>query len=201
MEPVLETSDTSGFAPWPVADLPAYDMLALSGELSSLEVGTAMAALVGDQAGTDDAGSAAALISRLLDEECVILQGGVRVHDPDGGVTVQPGCCFGLESWRDWLDFTRGETPWLGHAPEPYAEHHGPVVRLWPEREQAHTRPIEIRTAELPDLLKGVQDGLRGFLRLVERWADQYAPSLAAALTARLDEDLGIGGPLEGERS
>ncbi|WP_246103202.1 hypothetical protein [Streptomyces piniterrae] len=225
MDPVLETSETSGFTHWPVADLPAHGMLVLSGELSPLEVGTAMAILAtyndpgDDGAGRDGGdgplvGGAAGLIRRLLDAECVLAQGGVRVQDLESGATLEPGCCFGLESWRDWLDFTRGVTPWLGHSPEPYAEHLGSVVRLWPDRSLAHSPttdprpldsrpadttdlpPLELRTADLPDLLTDVQDKLRGFLRLVERWADRYVPSLTSALVAKLDEDLGIGGPL-----
>ncbi|MFF7360297.1 hypothetical protein [Streptomyces sp. NPDC008125] len=42
---VLETSDTADFSLWPVADLPPYRFMALSGRMSSLEVGSALTVL------------------------------------------------------------------------------------------------------------------------------------------------------------
>ncbi|MEU3923081.1 hypothetical protein [Streptomyces sp. NPDC029004] len=44
VEAVVETFDTAEFTLWPVADLPAYRLLALSGQLSP-KVGTAKASL------------------------------------------------------------------------------------------------------------------------------------------------------------
>ncbi|UKY53294.1 hypothetical protein [Streptomyces inhibens] len=202
LDPVLETSEATGFTLWPVADPPACGHLALSGGLSRLEVGTALASLAMYNDATDaPAGNAAELIRRLTEAECVIAQGGLRIQDPATNSTVYPGCCFGLESWRDWLDFTHGETPWLGHSPEPRVEHLGSVVHLWPG---GHTesaggsarRPIELSVAELPTLLGDVQQKLRGFLRQVERWAEDCAPPYASPLVAKLDQELGVEGAL-----
>ncbi|MEV6400861.1 hypothetical protein AB0M39_39820 [Streptomyces sp. NPDC051907] len=38
---------------------------------------------------------------------------------------------------------------------------------------------------------------LDSFLALAEPWASRYAPALAPALVAELNEDLSIGAPLE----
>lgn len=223
LDPVLEISDTAGFGLWPVTAPPAGGFLALSGELTAVEVGTALAVLAtyNDERAGAGAEDAEELIRRLVEAECIIAQGGIRVRDPGTNSTLDPGCCFGLESWRDWLALADGETPWLGHSPQTRVEHRGPVVRLWsaeqsteqstersreqstePSTEPPHTPPrpvdlpVDLPVAELPGLLAGVQGELRGFLRQVERWADTYAPSYAVSLVTRIDEELGVEGPL-----
>lgn len=56
-------------------------------------------------------------IRRMIDADCLIAPGGLRIRDTSRGIAVNPGCCFGLENWRDWLDVADGGTPWLGHDP------------------------------------------------------------------------------------
>ncbi|MDX8054259.1 hypothetical protein SK571_33225 [Lentzea sp. BCCO 10_0798] len=43
--------------------------------------------------------------------------GGTEVRDTGAGVRVGPGCCAGLESWRERARLLDGEVPWLGHSP------------------------------------------------------------------------------------
>ena len=56
MDAVLETPDSAGFSLWPVADLPPYRFMALSGRMAPLEVGTALAMLAdyASRTGDDD---------------------------------------------------------------------------------------------------------------------------------------------------
>ena len=201
MDAVLETYEAADFALWPVADPPAERLLTLSGDLSPLEVGTAVAALA---CYNDDAGehrspeSSVELLHRLASAETVIAPGGLRIRDTTTGVTVEPGCCFGLENWRDWLGLFDGEEPWLGHDPTPGVEYAGPLVRLWPDAERLPSGPaIELPLTGLPGLLTSVRAHLTGFLGLVEQWA---VPDMPAALTARLvtklDESLTATAPL-----
>ncbi|MFI6764593.1 hypothetical protein [Streptomyces sp. NPDC050355] len=201
---VLETPDTVDFSFWPVADLPPYQFMALSGSMSPLEVGTATAMLAdyNSRTGDDDrpltdAGEA---IRRLLETDKVIAPGGLRVHDTRTNVTVRPGCCCGLEDWREWLDVANGETLWLGHDPSPRLEHADEAVQLWPDGADAQETPsglpIEIMVGDLPAILQTVQEGLQGFLYLTKQWATRHVPTLAEDLTARLDEDLAISAPL-----
>ncbi|GAB2923121.1 hypothetical protein [Streptomyces mayteni] len=192
VDAVLETVDTADFSLWEVADVPPFRLLPLSGRMSPLEVGTALASLV---AGGDH-------IRGLLAADKVIAQGGLRVRDTAVDVTVSPGCCCGLGDWRDWLDVVRGDTPWLGHDPTPRVELAAPVVRLWPDggdsAEPPLGRPIEIPTGDVPGTLRTVQEELRGFLSLTRQWATRHAPALATELVAKLDADLAIGAPLPG---
>ncbi|WP_318218799.1 hypothetical protein [Streptomyces sp. SCL15-6] len=128
--------------------------------------------------------------------ERVIAPGGLRIRDTASGVTVAPGCCSGLEDWRDWLGLVNGEEPWLGHDPTPHIEHLGAKVRLWPDEDPSEKSFIDLPLDQLPELLGSVRDQLVGFLAAVEAWAAQHAPALAARLVAKLDEDLAISAPL-----
>ncbi|MFD6531254.1 hypothetical protein [Streptomyces sp. NPDC060184] len=203
---VLETSNTADFSLWPVADLPPYGFMALSGRMSSLEVGTALAVLADCNARADDddlpTADAAEAVRGLLETDMVIAPGGLRVHDTRTDATVDPGCCCGLEDWRAWLDVADGGTVWLGHDPSPRLEHADGVVRLWQDgADTGNALPgqlVEITVGEIPALLRTVREGLQGFLALTEQWAERHVPSLAAELVARLDGGLTIGAPLPG---
>jgi hypothetical protein len=131
----------------------------------------------------------------------VIALGGIRIRETSTGVTAPPGCCFGLENWRDWLEIMNGEEPWLGHGPAPRTEHTRTTVRLWPGAEHPDGLPIELPLAQLPELLSSVQVQLVAFLASVGEWATRYAPPLADALVTKLDEDLAITTPLRDNQS
>ncbi|MGW6026168.1 hypothetical protein [Streptomyces sp. NPDC055099] len=202
MGAVLETYEARDFTLWPVSDAAGERFLLLSGELSSRQVGTAMAVLTeynnrprrrSERQSVDSH----AQVNRLLTAECVVAPGGLRVRDTDSGVTVEPGCCFGLENWRDWQLLLEGEEPWLGHEPGPCAEFVGATIRLWSDVARQEGRPIEIPREQLRDLLGSVQDDLAGFLKSVARWASccGFAP-VAGALVAALDEGFAVSAPL-----
>ncbi|MFG2141528.1 hypothetical protein [Streptomyces sp. NPDC048650] len=203
---VLETPDTADFPFWPVAELPPYRFMALSGRMSPLQVGTALAMLADYNSRTSDDDrpmmDAGDMIRRLLETETVIAPGGLRVHDTRTNVAINPGCCCGLEDWREWLDIADGESPWLGHDPSPRLEQADDVVRLWPDGGDTQGAsagpPIEIVVGDLPRILHTVQEGLNGFLSLITQWATAHIPTLAVDLTARLDEGLAISAPLPG---
>ncbi|MGW7087330.1 hypothetical protein ACWGH2_28070 [Streptomyces sp. NPDC054871] len=171
MDAVLETYEAKGFALWPVSGLPEDRLLRLSGDLSSRQVGTAMAVLVSynkrpRKRGERHAGDGMERARRLLSAECVVAPGGLRIRDTVTGVTASPGCCFGLENWRDWLGLLKGEEPWLGHDPEPRAEHaEEGIIRLRPDAARHEELHIDIPQAELGELLGSVQDDLAGFLK------------------------------------
>ncbi|MEV7729090.1 hypothetical protein AB0P15_30810 [Streptomyces sp. NPDC087917] len=201
MDAVLETYEATDFTLWPVADPPPGPLLTLSGRLSPREVGTVMAVLTSYNKGGHgrpdrDPEGGVEQLRRLVEAESVIAPGGLRIQDTVTDVTASPGCCFGLENWRDWLELMTGEEPWLGHDPAPRIEHAGSLVRLWPDSDDPAGLPMEIPLSDLPVTLGSVRNDLRDFLTLVERWAADHAPTLAPALVAKLDESLAIGAPL-----
>ncbi|MEV8313579.1 hypothetical protein AB0Q95_05345 [Streptomyces sp. NPDC059900] len=204
MDAVLETYGTKDFALWPVADPPAGPLLALSGDLSPHELGTAMAVLTSYNKGSRERRAASPedcveQIRRLVATECIVAPGGLRLRDTATRVTVLPGCCNGLENWRDWLDLLDGGEPWLGHDPTPGVEHvaGAATVRLWPDGDDREGLPVSLPLAQLAVLLSSVREQLVGFLACVEEWTAQYAPRLTTAVVAKLSEDLAIGGPLQ----
>ncbi|KOU24209.1 hypothetical protein ADK52_14625 [Streptomyces sp. WM6372] len=205
MDAVLETYGATGFTLWPIAEPSVDRLLPLSGQLSPRQVGTAMAILTDydkedGEGGVPAPENGAEQIRALVTAECVAAPGGLRIRDTATGVTALPGCCFGLENWRDWLVLADGERPWLGHDPTPRVEHVGETIRLWPDADRTEGLPIDIPRARLPDLLGSVQEELVAFLASVGRWAEQCAPPVAAALVGKLDEGLVISAPLPDSR-
>lgn len=202
LEPVIEAYYAVDFTAWPVSVPADSPYLALSGELTPASVGTAMAVIVSyndnilDMDGNDvpKGPGPAWAIQRLARAECLLAQGGLRVRDTDAGLTVNPGCCFGLESWREWAELSDGESLWLGHDPDSWAEHLGSTIRVRPgkirgaETALAAGPPVEIPAGDLPGLLEDAHQKLQDFLDLLEPWAlplaGQAAVSLAPALAA-----------------
>lgn len=121
----------------------------------------------------------------LLEEEMTLFPGGLRAIGP--GVTVNPGCCFGLEDWRDWLGLLDRESIWMGHDPGVTQEFVGDQVHLSQEGKEQH---VKVPLAELPRLLAEVREQLLSLLILVER---KEGPEVAALL----DRDLHITEPLD----
>ncbi|PZG18520.1 hypothetical protein C1J01_14810 [Nonomuraea aridisoli] len=195
MDAVLETYDAEGFTAWPIAEPPDDRILALSGGLTPAEVGTAMAVIVAYAGFPAEpvADLHLTLDRHLVEAECLIAPGGVRVTDTVTGARILPGCCCGLESWREWADVLHGESPWLGHGPDTDLEHTGEAVRL--RQEPSHQ--VELPLADLPGLLSDVHAGLRGFLELVGAWAGETCPRAAGRLVAVLDESFHVTGSLD----
>lgn len=198
IEPVIETFDARDFTAWPVS-LPAGSWhLVLCGELAPDDVGTAMAVIASYNHGSvtpsaeeDEQPGPARLIRGILQAECLLVPGGFRVRDTTAGLTVSPGCCCGLEDWREWNQIAEGRSPDLGHDPAPWVEHLGPVIRIWPdggldEVPSAGASPIEIAVSELPELIAGAHKKLQDFLDLLEPWALPLAGEVAGGLATTL---------------
>lgn len=84
------------------------------------------------------------------------------------GVIFLPGCCDGLEDWRDWHQLIDGgSTLWFGHNPvSPVAERFGDTVRLTVDAEQSDSPVIDMSVTELHRLLADAERDLADFLAL-----------------------------------
>jgi len=171
-----------------VVEVTGGDTVALSARMSREEFDAALAAIA-----DDDAMFGPELLRALLDEEMIITAGGVRVSDTATGVRIGPGCCAGLESWRDWGDLLDGEVPWLGHSPNPGVEFTQDVVRLWRDEERRDEPACEIPVVDLRRHLEDVRQDLIGFLGLVREWAPY---ELGEPLATAFDEHFHISAPL-----
>jgi hypothetical protein len=172
------------------------------------QVGAVVWALVGRSITADDlsltvADTAEAIEAYLSCDDEDYAPGGLRVAA--GDVVIDPGCCVGLDQWRDWLDVVDGKVIDLGHDPDVLLEHRGPVIRLWQDKHQllpgelpGPSDPyIDIRRDDLPLLLQGVRQDLVGFLAALHRWAHHIVPDSADLLTVAVDRRLRISAPLD----
>ncbi|GAA2393922.1 hypothetical protein [Dactylosporangium salmoneum] len=170
-------------------------------------VGTVVWTLIGRSVTADDLSITAtdtqeAIEEYLTYEEGDFAPGGLRVST--GDVVIDPGCCVGLDEWRDWLHVLGGEVIDLGHDPDVLVEHRGPVLRIWKDKRQllpgelpGPGEPhIDVPRADLPRLLDAVHRDLAGFLIALRPWAQDIAAELADPLVAAVDRQLRISAPL-----
>ncbi|WP_433045309.1 hypothetical protein [Dactylosporangium sp. CS-033363] len=131
----------------------------------------------------------------LVAAEHLIVCGGLILTD---GVTeVVPGCCCGLEDWREWVtDVRERRSPWLGHDPTPQLSFEERTITVWEDIGSPDNKPpfagprIELEPAHLASLLRGVHRDLVAFHANLARWG-------GPALAAHLDAAFSFTAPLE----
>ncbi|GLY07814.1 hypothetical protein [Actinoplanes sp. NBRC 101535] len=174
---------------------------------TSQQVGAVVWALIGRAVTADDVSITAANAAEAIDGYLACADedyapGGLRVRD--GDVVIDPGCCVGLDEWRDWLRVIDGAVIDLGHDPDPLIEHRGPVIRVWkdcgqrsfgqvPGPDEPH---VDVPRHVLPNLLGAVQQDLAGFLTALRPWVQGIRADLADPLVAAVDRRLQISAPL-----
>ncbi len=185
--------------PWPVASVPAYSWVPIDGGCSDAEVGLFVSGLargldVAEPAGRDE------VVAGLLAEETLIQAGGLRLTDTVTGAVVVPGCCAGLEDWREWADVLTGTAPWLGHDPFPEVEIGVEDLHVWQDSgENRHdASSVVVARSLLPDLLNQVHQDLVGFLSRVKTWSERNGLGRnGTALVEAIARDFGVTAPLE----
>ncbi|MCC3779838.1 hypothetical protein [Streptomyces sp. UNOB3_S3] len=204
IQPVLEIYAPDGFDLWPVAEIEPFGFLPLSGGLSPAEVGTAVMRIAecndidpdGDRP-PRPADALGSFLHGLLTFDDLFAAGGLRVTDDSTGVAFLPGCCDGLEDWRDWHQLVDdGSCLSFGHEPvSPLAERFGGTVRLTVNAEQSDSPVIELSVTELHHLLAGAERDLAAFLVLAADWASTHLPGHCAPVTAALARVLDLPAP------
>lgn len=202
MQPVLEIFPADDFDLWPTDEPESYGNLVLDGERTVAEVGTAVMRIADCNASepeeehgphpTDPLGT---FLHGLLTLPDLFASGGFRVSDDATGIIfVEPGCCNGLETWRDWLEVLDGTGSCaFGHAPSSMAERVGDTVRLIHDSYENEDSPtIELPVAQVRTLVAGAQRDLQDFLRLAASWAEQHLPTHATTVTTALGRALNL---------
>ncbi|MEU4671237.1 hypothetical protein AB0F91_25460 [Amycolatopsis sp. NPDC023774] len=130
----------------------------------------------------------------LLTFDSLFAAGGLKVTDTATGVVSWPGCCSGLEEWREWNQvFVFGGSVCLGHGP--WAERDGDLVQLTLDVERIDSPVIEVPAVELRYLLAGVERDLAGFLALAADWAYRNLSRHAFPVISALIRVLDLPGP------
>ncbi len=202
MQPVLETYAADDFVLWPVSEHEPYGFLVLNGKLTPMEVGTAVMRIAdcndfepGEESGPCPTDPLGAFLHGLLTMPDLFAAGGFRVTDiATDTVFVEPGCCNGLETWRDWLKVLDGPGYVdFGHDPSSVAEHVGDTIRLTLDAYAKDGSPvIELPVDEARALVAGAQQDLRDFLMLTGVWAEEHLPTHTTAITAALARALDL---------
>ncbi|WP_079195122.1 hypothetical protein [Streptomyces sp. CB02400] len=203
MQPVLEIFTADDFALWPIGEHESYGYLVLGGELTPAEVGTAVMRIADcndfepeEEHGPCPTDPLGTFLHGLLTMPDLFAAGGFRVTDnATDTVFVEPGCCSGLETWRDWLEVLDGTgCCYFGHDPSSMAERVGDSVRLTLDAYGEEDSPvIELPVGQVRTLVTGAQRDLQDFLNLAGSWAGQHLPAHAAAVTAALARALDLG--------
>ncbi len=202
MQPVLEIVAADGFALWPTGEHESYGCLALHGQLTPEQVGTAIMRIAEcndfepeEGHGPCPSDPIGAFLHGMLTMPDLFAAGGFRVtDDATGTVFIDPGCCNGLETWRELLEVCDG-TGWasFGHDPSSMAERVGDTVRLTLDVHAGDGSPvIELPVDEVRALVIGAQQDLRDFHDLAGSWAADHLPPHANAVTAALARALDL---------
>ncbi|WP_436528258.1 hypothetical protein [Actinoplanes sp. HUAS TT8] len=199
----VPTFDAESRPPWPVAPMAAGSWLELAADCTDLEVGLFVAMLVRPR-DVAPPGGRNEVVNAVLAEECLIAPGGLRLADTVTGMAVVPGCCAGLEDWRDWVRVVDGESPWLGHDPAPEVEFADDGLRVWQDGGLGRTRgrwaetSVLVQRPALIDLLRSVHGDLVGFLAAIDAWARGVGlEERGGALVEAIDRHFAITPPLE----
>ncbi|MCM0674158.1 hypothetical protein NCC78_05535 [Micromonospora phytophila] len=205
MEAVIEVPAVAGASPppWPVEAMAPGSWLVLNAGCADDRVGLFVAALAG-RIEVQPPGGRDEVVNALLAEEFLIAAGGLQVRDSTIGTVVTPGCCAGLEDWRDWAQVLIGDSPWLGHDPGPEVEVVSDDLRVWqdggPNRYRGRWAGVHVDLPHraLPGLLSGAQRDLVGFLDALTGWATRVGlQQRGTALVEATDKNFAITAPLD----
>ncbi|CAM3186614.1 hypothetical protein [Stackebrandtia soli] len=200
LQAVVEIHIHDNFDLWPIAELKPFDLLRLDGTLDQKHVGIAvMSIAAANVAREDDAertgDSRAAFVDGLLTEEFPIAFGGLRIVDTVSNTVFNPGCCHGLEEWRDWFRSFDGGPVWFGHDPSSMVERDGRTMRLTVDAEEENSRVIELPVDELRRLLAQAERDLGDFLMLARSWATGHLPEQVSDFTIAMAKALNVATP------
>jgi hypothetical protein len=179
--------------PWEVAAFAPASRQPLGRSMSQEELGAVVARLVSDNV-LPDGPSVAETLTPLLEREALALSGGLRVLSDSA--TIEPGCCSGVENWRDWYRvLDGGRSPWLGHHPTPWLERVGDHVVVWAEgglKGAPEGPSIQFSEAELKTALEQVRVDLDSFVSQVRIWSSRIGFEETERLSALLTRSLRV---------
>ncbi|KAF0836580.1 hypothetical protein FNL39_11481 [Nocardia caishijiensis] len=196
MQAVVEVPnfDFHPLPPWPVSAAAPYSFMPIHPTSSDTDVGLFVSALICGLEGDHDDPVAA-----LLAEGTLSQPGGLRLTDTATRAVVAPGCCAGLEDWREWVDILAGQPPWLGHGPTPEVEIGIDELRVWQDNgANRHIgQSIVVERSALPELLNSVHRDLTGFLTCVQTWSERNGlGSKGTDLVEAIDRNFHMTAPL-----
>lgn len=190
IEAVVEMQPFEGEPPWAVASVADWSFLRLFPDSTDEEIGSLILTACSYNHHLEVQRSAIETLNAFVAEDFV-LPGGLQFAD-DGQVKVVPGCCAGLEDWREWLDVPNGKTIWAGHDPSPGVEFVDGIIRVWQDEKADGVDFIDFDVDEMRGLLEKVESDLKGFVFRLGKWADFVAPSLQKKIVEHFVKNMHI---------
>lgn len=107
------------------------------------------------------------------------VSGGLRVRV--GAFEILPSCCCGLEGWREWYEVKPGgQSPWLGHDPNPYVECGAETAVLWTDEARRGGVSLTVSFASIKAARALAAATLEGFVDRLALWIEKHAPAATA---------------------
>jgi len=117
------------------------------------------------------------------------LHGGLGILD--GGILeITPGCCCGLEDWRDLLTIPEGDSPWMGHDPNPSCTFAEDRIRFVGDAETEDY--IEMSLHDVVDDLRQFHVTLERFISSLKAWLLKLGVTEIAAFMRKFDNSFAI---------
>ncbi|GAA2227931.1 hypothetical protein GCM10010413_24760 [Promicromonospora sukumoe] len=192
IDQVIEVLGEDAFDLWPVVGQGGHWYLALHGELSDAEVGTAVHQILrwfhtdenGDEAPSLDVYLGQALGPHDPDGTQPMAMGGPRFTDTSTGDVVIPGCCNSLDERFEILEVLDGGRTecWLGHSPVAAVTLRHGLVEIIQDAEEPASAVLRFSPEEMRGALARAEADLDGFRERVAVWARTHAPEHSGAL-------------------
>ncbi|RPF21441.1 hypothetical protein [Myceligenerans xiligouense] len=201
VEAVLEVPAETDFVLWPTSGIRELTYMRLHGAMTDVEVGSAIRALMewtydvyADREASIDRYLETGLAPPSRQDEVRETEGGLRFADPQQGVTIDVGCCAGLDDRESVYNFLDGAPNWsAGHDPSPSGYRADGLVRIVQDETDEASESLVCTEAELRRELVSVETDLVAFVDLVAQWATRHAPAVGEALAAEIARALEIG--------
>lgn len=176
--------------PWPIGTF-KYGAHCLQRDMSLEEIGLFMLSLTGYEK-EDSPKNKDGIIERLIGRQTSILAGGIKVTDKQSGRCILPGCCCGIEGWREWYS----GNPWMGHDPDPWIEHaDNGLIKIWSDGaidNQRSSFSIDLNKGEFHENMKHVESNFVDFLSQIEAWGKKEQLANYLDLTEYIDKSFDI---------
>lgn len=163
------------------------ELLRLSGAMNPLDVGAAIAEICHCAFHDRPIGADASDVLRTwIDSDSRIVAGGIEAVLPRA--RIEPGCCCGLETWREWTRFADGgDPPWWGHDMDGEANRVDGRIVLSQRGESVAYDVVDVQSE-----LRAVARDLDAFVERAADWSRAVAPDIESELRASLRSFLSL---------
>ncbi|MEM6501933.1 MAG: hypothetical protein AAF685_08850 [Cyanobacteria bacterium P01_C01_bin.89] len=191
--------------PWNIQEIKSFSLIRLWKETSSIEIGSVFLELA-EYNRVSINSDAQDVISLILRLSRAAFPGGIHAISQKEGKrkpkTIYPMCCCDLENWHDWIDFLKtGNSPWMGHSPDPGVERTGDIVRIYSDMKSKKKTSkkyfyIESSYSYFKQQVKQVERDLNEFLLCIEAWVDDLGVEEGEELKLKFSEWFHISPPI-----